>query len=201
MTSEDDVRSLLAALPSPDMPASVAQEITARLAEQAAAQSEATADVVALTPRHKGRLNVLLVAAAVAAFAMLISVAVRPAPAPIAQASSPVIKAGAIYEPSDFTSELRQRFLTAPAASGPTRTFADSPQGIAECVAAVSAYGRLLSIDTGSYDDLAAAVIIATYPLNTEYEEIWVVGPDCGTADPVVRDHMVFDVDDSTATL
>lgn len=197
MTSEDDVRSLLAALPSPDMPESVAQVITARLAEQAGAP----ADVVALTPRHKGRLNVLLVAAAVAAFAMLISVAVRPAPAPIAQASSPVIKAGAIYEPADFTSELRQRFLTAPAASGPTRTFADSPQGIAECVKAVSAYGRLLTIDTGSYDDLAAAVIIATYPLNTEYEEIWVVGPNCGTSDPGVLDHMVFDVDDSTATL
>lgn len=201
MTSEDDVRSLLAALPSPDMPESVARVITARLGEQAATQSEAPADVVALTPRHKGRLNVLLVAAAVAAFAMLISVAVRPAPAPIAQASNPVIKAGAIYEPADFTSELRQRFLTAPAASGPTRTFADSPQGIAECVEAVSAYGRLLTIDTGSYGDLAAAVIIATYPLNTEYEEIWVVGPNCGTSDPIVLDHMVLDVDDSTATL
>jgi hypothetical protein len=201
VNSEDDVRSLLSALPSPDMPESVAQKITARLAEQTATQTEPTADVVALTPRHKGRLNVLLVAAAVAAFAMLISVAVRPAPAPVAQPSSPVIKAGAIYEPADFTSELRQRFLTAPAASGPTRTFADSPQGIAQCVEAVSAYGRLLSIDTGSYDDLAAAVIIATYPLDTEYEEIWVVGPDCGTGDPVVLDHMVFDVDDSTATL
>lgn len=79
MTSEDDVRSLLAALPSPDMPESVAQAITARLADEAGTPSGSTADVVALTPRHRGRLNVLLVAAAVAAFAMLISVAVRPA--------------------------------------------------------------------------------------------------------------------------
>lgn len=201
MTSEDDVRSLLAALPSPDMPESVAQAITARLADEAATPSGSTADVVALTPRHRGRLNVLLVAAAVAAFAMLISVAVRPAPAPVAQAASPVIKAGAIYEPADFTSELRERFLTAPAASEPTRTFADTPQGIAACVEAVSAYGRLLTIDTGSYDDLAAAVIIATYPLDTEYEEVWVVTADCGSTDPIVLDHMVFDVDDSTATL
>ena len=51
MTSEDDVRSLLAALPSPDMPESVAQAITARLADEAGTPSGSTADVVALTPR------------------------------------------------------------------------------------------------------------------------------------------------------
>ena len=45
MTSEDDVRSLLAALPSPDMPESVAQAITARSGRWAGTPSGSTADV------------------------------------------------------------------------------------------------------------------------------------------------------------
>ena len=114
---------------------------------------------------------------------------------------SPIVKAGALYDSVDFAPEVQQRFLGAPAAKAPTQTFADSRQGIEACVDAVDAHGPVLSVDTGSYDNVAAVVLVTTYLPNTEYEEVWVVTPACGPGDGYVMRHMVYDVDNSTANL
>ena len=47
----------------------------------------------------------------------------------------------------------------------------------------------------------AAVVIVTSYPAHSEYEEVWVVNPGCGTGDVRVIRHMVYDVDESTASL
>lgn len=197
MSDEQDVRDLLARLPSPPMPPAVRQQILARLAEQQAP----VAPVVPITRIHRRRLNGLLIAAVVAAFAMLMSVTVQSPSGPVTASPAPVIKAGALYQSTDFVPELQQRFRAAPAAVGPTRTFADSRQGIQACTVAVDAYGSVLSVDTGSYDDVAAVVLVTTYLPDTQYEEVWVVTPRCGPGDDLVMRHMVYDVDNSTANL
>lgn len=195
--TEDELRSQLSALPSPAMPDDVNAAITAALAAQA---TSGDAEVVPLTPRHQRRLSGLLIAAAVAGIMMLLAVTVQSPVAP-GGTDSPVIRAGAIYEPRDFAQELRERFLTAPPASGPTNTFADSAQGITACTEAVDAFGTVMGVDAGSYDDAAAVVIVTSYPAHTQYEEVWVVSPGCGSGDPRVMRHMVYDVDASTDTL
>jgi hypothetical protein len=200
MIGEDEVRSRLSALPHPAMPPDVEQALTDRLAGLVQQSAQQPAPVVAITPAHRSRLNAGLLVAAVAAFAMLISLTVQSPGPPVAATVNPVIKAGAIYSQAGFAEQLRERFAGAPAATTPTNTFADSAQGIVDCTTAVAAYGRLLSIDTGSYDDTQAAVLITAYPLNTDYEEVWVVTPGCGSEDTLVMGHMVLDVDDSAAT-
>lgn len=204
MTGEDEVRARLSALPEPPIPDEVASAITARLADEVRLRSTGgdpgSATVVPFTARHRRRLSGLLVAAAAAGIAMLLAWTIAPAGQPGTD-GPPVIRAGAIYEPADFADQLRQRFLNAPAASAPTHTFADSSAGIVSCADAVDAYGRVLAVDTGSYDDRAAVVIVTSYPADTKYEEIWVVSPVCGSSDAVVIRHMVYDVDASTATL
>ncbi len=202
MSSEEEVRSRLSSLPSPAIPDHVAQGVRARLAAESSESVTGAGDtVVPLTGRHRSRLNVLLIAAAVAAFAMLMAVSVESPSAPVAQGQLPVVKAGAIYEPANFADEVRERFMEAQGTTSPTNTFADSPAGIEACADALSAYGAVLTIDTGSYDDLPAAVVITTYPINSEYEEVWVVTPGCGATSNEVIGHMVLDVDNSTATL
>jgi len=202
MNSEEEVRSRLSSLPSQGIPDHVARAVHARLAAESSERARgAHAEVVPITRKHRSRLNGLMVAAAAAAFAMLMAVSVQSPGPPVAQGQAPVVKAGAIYEPTDFADEVRERFLTAQRTTSPTNTFADSPAGIEACAHAVSAYGAVLTVDTGSYDDLPAAVVITTYPINTEYEEIWVVTPGCGTTSSQVIGHMVLDVDNSTANL
>ncbi len=202
MNGEDEVRARLSALPQPPIPAEVASAITDRLGQEAHLRGTGggDAEVVAITARHRRRLSGLLVAATAAGIAMLLAVVVAPAGQPGPE-GPPVIRAGALYEPEGFAEQVRQRFLNAPATSGPTRTFADSAAGIDRCADAVDAYGRVLAVDTGSYDDHAAVVIVTSYPADTQYEEVWVVSPGCGPSDPVVIRHMVYDVDASTANL
>lgn len=197
MSDDHDLRALLAGLPSPPMPASVREQVVARLAEEDLPR----APVVPITKHHRRRLSGLLIAAAVAAFAMLMSLSVKSPSTPTADPQSPVVKAGAFYESVDFAPELQQRFLAAPVTNGPTQTFADSRQGIEACAHAVEAYGPVLSVDTGSYDNAAAVVLVTTYLPHTEYEEVWVVTPTCGPSDDEVMRHMVYDVDNSTANL
>jgi hypothetical protein len=198
--NEDELQSRLSALPSPPMPDHVTSAISAALAAEAQSRPTDAAEVVALTPRHQRRLSGLLIAAAVAGVLMLLAVTVQ-SPMPPSETAAPVVRAGAIYEPRDFAEQLKKRFLQTPAASGPTNTFADSPAGIAACTDAVDAFGNVMGVDTGSYGDAAAVVLITSYPAHAEYEEIWVVSPSCGTGDVQVIRHMVYDVDDSTASL
>jgi hypothetical protein len=206
MTSDARVRSQLSELPSPGMPHDVYSAISARIAEEAAQPGgrpgEPTADnVVAFTPRHSRRLNGLLLAAAVAAFALLMAISVEPASPPIAAGQPPVVRAGAIYEPRAFAEQVRQRYLTAPTAVSPTATFADSQAGIEMCADAVDAVGPVLAVDAGSYDEVAAVVMVTTYPANSQYEEVWVVLPACGPGNNQVIRHMLYDVDNSAANL
>jgi len=199
MTGEAELRSRLSALPSPPMPDDVARDLRERLAQEAAAR-EVPAEVIPLTATHRRRLSGLLVAAAVAGVTMLVSVSAEPGSAPVADAP-PVIHAGAVYHPTGFAQRVSERFLRAPVASAPTGTFADSADGIAQCIGAVDAYGHVLSVDAGSYDEAAAVVLVTSYPANTEYEEVWVVSPQCGPSDSKVVRYMVYDVDNSTARL
>ena len=198
--TEEELQAQLSALPSPPMPDDVTAAITAALAGQAASDADGGADVVPLTPRHRRRLSGLLMAVAVAGVMMLLAVTVQSPTSPT-ESDSPVIRAGAIYEPRDFAQDLRERFLTASPASGPTNTFADSAQGITACTEAVDAFGRVMGVDVGSYDEAAAVVLVTSYPAQTQYEEVWVVSPGCGSGDPQVIRHMVYDVDASTDTL
>ncbi|MFN8183836.1 MAG: hypothetical protein U0R23_05385 [Candidatus Nanopelagicales bacterium] len=200
MNGEDEVRARLAGLPHPPIPADVSAAISARLAQEAHSSGREDAEVVPFTARHRRRFSGLLVAAAVAGIAMLMAVTVTPA-GQQGDEGPPVIRAGAIYEPDHFADQVRQRFLNAPATSAPTHTFADSTVGIVTCADAVDAFGHVLAVDTGSYDDRAAVVIVTSYPANTQYEEVWVVSPVCGPSDPAVIRHMVYDVDASTANL
>ena len=195
MTSDEEVRARLAGLPSVAIPPDVRQAVLDRLA-----QESQVADVVPLTPRHQRRLSGLLVAAAVAAFLMLIGVAsgTPSAPTPTAQ---PIVKAGAIYDPGQFTGQLRSRFLAAPAADEPTETFADSPSTLSTCTESIDAYGTVLVLDVGMYAGGSAVVIVSNYPGDSEYEEVWVVSPDCGSTDSHVIRHFLLDVDNSAATL
>ena len=197
--NEDELRSRLSALPSPPMPDDVHSAISAALASEAQARPTG-GEVVALTPRHQRRLSGLLIAAAVAGVLMMLAVTVQ-SPTPPGGTQSPVVRAGAIYAPEDFAQQLTQRFLSAPAAAQPTNTFADSAAGIDACTDAVDAFGNVMGVDAGSYDGAAAVVIVTSYPAHSEYEEVWVVNPGCGTGDVRVIRHMVYDVDESTASL
>jgi hypothetical protein len=197
--NEDELRSRLSALPSPPMPEDVTSAISAALAAEVASRPEG-GEVVPLTPRHQRRLSGLLIAAAVAGVLMLLAVTVQ-SPVPPTPTAAPVVRAGAIYEPQNFAQQLTQRFLSAPVADEPTNTFADSTQGIEACTDAVDAFGSVMGVDTGSYGDAAAVVIVTSYPAHSEYEEVWVVTPSCGTGDVRVIRHMVYDVDNSTASL
>ena len=180
--NEDELRSRLSALPSPPMPDDVHSAISAALASEAQARPTG-GEAVALTPRHQRRLSGLLIAAAVAGVLMLLAVTVQ-SPTPPGGTQSPVVRAGAIYAPEDFAQQLTQRFLSAPAAAQPTNTFADSAAGIDACTDAVD-----------------AGVVVPPCAAHSEYEEVWVVNPGCGTGDVRVIRHMVYDVDESTASL
>lgn len=186
MTAESEVSARLRALPSPAMPDLVLADIQARLAQEQT--------VVPITPRHRSRLTWLLAAAAVLGFVVLVGSATSPGPAPVA---SPIVRAGAVFDPGLFGRQLQDRNAAA-AMTGPTYTFADSRTRIAECAAAVQAYGRVLSLDVGTYGADAAVVLVTSFPANTDYEEVWVVAPDCGSADADVYRHMIYDVDGST---
>ena len=187
MNGEQRVRSALSGLPRPAMPDSVRQAVEQRL------EIEAAADVVALPPVHRRRLTGLVAAAAFAAFAALLGAGMPQNPQPVAR-EAPLMRAGAVYTPTAFRDEVVSRFAARPTMQ-PTGTFADDPAGISACVRAVRAYGRLLAIDTGSYDASAAVVLITHSPMNTDYEEVWVVTPDCGAGNGQVLRHMVDNID------
>lgn len=196
MTSDAEVRARLAGLPPASIPPEVRAAILARLAEESQ-----VAEVVPLTPRHRRRLSGLLVAAAAAAFVMLVAVAGGGGTAPPVASGQPIVKAGAVYDPGPFATQLRERFLGAPASTKDTGTFADSPSGIVACTGSLDAFGDILVFDAGVYAGQAAVVIVSTYPGDTEYEEVWVVNPQCGTADTDVIRHFLLDVDKSAARL
>lgn len=189
MMQESEVRARLRALPSPVMPDDVLAGIWQRLAHEQV--------VVPLTPRHRSRLTWLLAAASVLGFLMLVASAGSTNPTPVS--ASPIVRAGAVFEPAQFAEQLRTR-STATAMLSPTNTFADSPTAITACASAVQAYGRVLFLDVGSYGQDAAVVIVTAYPANPDYEEVWVVTPDCGATDASVYRHMIYDVDGSTVT-
>lgn len=202
MTSDEHVRQRLSALPSPTMPGDVREAIRTRLAQEAQDRAKAgqpMAEVVVLTDKHRRRLGGLLIAAAVAGIAMLMPLAIAPT-TPDPASPDPVVRAGALYQPSGFGEQLRQRVRAVPA-TGATGTFADNPGGIADCTSAVAAYGAVRSLDVGSYDRAEVVVMVTEYPANAVYEEVWVVSPQCGPDDGTVIRHILFDVDDSAATL
>jgi len=187
MMQESEVSARLRALPSPAMPDDVLTGIEARLALEQV--------VVPLTPRHRNRLTWLLAAASVLGFLVLVGSAASPGTQPVA--ASPIVRAGAVFEPALFADQLRAR-TTAKAMTRPTNTFADSSSDITACASAVQAYGRVLFLDVGSYGPDAAVVLVTAYPANPDYEEVWVVTPDCGATEASVYRHMIYDVDGST---
>lgn len=185
MSGEDaSVRAELARLPRPVMPADVEAAIRARLADEH--------KVVPLTRQHRRRLDWLLAAVAAVAFVGLVAVSTTPSAAPVAQ--SPVVRAGAVFEPARFGEQLRARMQGDPADT-PTATFADSPEGIAACARAVQAYGQVMAADSGTYAGAQAVVLVTRYVANTDYAEVWVVEPDCGDGKSGVIRHMIVDVD------
>lgn len=188
---ESEVSARLADLPAAPMPPEVVTAIEQRLAQERT--------VVPMTPRHSRRLTWLVAAAAILGLLALVGVGERSTPSPVAS-SAPVVRAGAVFEPSGFADQLSRR-MAGPARTDRTDTFADTPTGIQACATSVQAYGRVLFIDAGSYDQQPAVVMVTTYPANTEYEEVWVITPDCGTSDPVVYRHLVYDVDGSTRSV
>lgn len=186
---ESEVSARLAALPHPAMPADVAADIEARLAQEH--------KVVPLTPRHRSRLNWLVAAAVALAFATLIGIGTSGGSStPVA--GPPIVRAGAVFEPTGFASQLQQRMGGGTATKEKTNTFADTTAGITACATAVKAYGRVIFLDAGTYDRQRAVVLVTAYPAQTDYEEVWVVSPDCGFGDSSVYRHMVYDVDGST---
>lgn len=188
---DQEVSARLAALPSVPMPPEVFAAIEARLDQERT--------VVPLTRRHRKRLTWLVAAAAILGVLALVGAGERSSPAPIAS-SVPVVRAGAVFEPAGFAEQLSAR-MKGPGQSADTDTFADSPTAIKSCATSVQAYGRVLFIDVGTYDRRAAVVMVTAYPPNTEYEEVWVIAPDCGASDPVVYRHMLYDVDGSTTSI
>lgn len=188
---ESEVSARLSDLPSPPMPPDVVAAIEQRLAQER--------NVVPLTPRHSRRLTWLVAAAAILGVLALVGAGERQAPSPVAS-TVPVVRAGAVFEPAGFAKQLSSR-MNGSSGADRTDTFADSPTAVKTCATSVQAYGRVLFIDVGTYDRQPAVVMVTTYPANTEYEEVWVIAPDCGTSDPVVYRHMVYDVDGSTKSL
>ncbi|MFN8129196.1 MAG: hypothetical protein U0R28_10395 [Candidatus Nanopelagicales bacterium] len=184
MSDEVEVRARLARLPHPPMPASVTAAIEARLAEERT--------VVPLTRTHRSRLNWLVAAAAAVAFVSLVGVSTTSSPAPVAQ--TPVVRAGAVFEPAGFAEQLRSR-MGNEGSSAPTATFADSAAGITACMNAIKGYGPVMSADAGTYGEANAVVLVTRYVGNAQYEEVWVVAPDCGTSQTVVMRHILVDVD------
>lgn len=184
------VSSMLSALPSPPIPAEVAAAIEARLAEERT--------VVPMTRRHTRRLNWLVAAAAAVAFLALIGVSGSGQTSPPV-AQPPVVRAGAVFEPTAFAEQLKLRMTDGPTSTA-TATFADSPEQRRACATAVQAYGRLMFLDVGTYDRAAAVVMVTSYPANTDYEEVWVVAPDCGAGSTAVYRHMIYDLDGSLTT-
>lgn len=187
MNGDQRVRSALSGLPRPVMPDSVRRAVEQRL------EIEAAADVVALPPVHRRRLTGLVAAASFAAFAALLGAGMPQDPQPVAR-EAPLMRAGAVYTPQAFRDEVASRFASRPT-TRPTGTFADDPEGVSDCVRAVRAYGVLLAIDTGSYDASEAVVLITRSPMNSDYEEVWVVTPACGLGSGQVLRHMVDNID------
>ncbi len=186
---EREVAALLSALPSPSMPRDVVDAIEQRLAQERV--------VVPLTPRHTRRLNWLVAAAAVLGVLALVGVGSSQQSSVTVASGLPVVRDGAVFDRSGLGPQLRDRMRTE-GASATTRTFADTPAGVVACTSAVQAYGRVLFIDAGTYDREAVVVLVTSYPANSEYEEVWVVSPDCGAEQPQVYRHMLYDVDGST---
>lgn len=190
MIDDNEVRARLAALPSPPIPQDVYLAIEQRLAEER--------KVVVLTTGHKRRLNWLVAAAAVLGLLALVGVSERNTPTPVA-AGTPVVRAGAAFTAPVLLTQIQDRMVLE-GESVKTESFADSPSAITACARAIEAYGRIMFLDVGTYDQNSAVVIVTTYPANTDYEEVWVVSPDCGESDAMVYRHMIADVDRSTIT-
>lgn len=189
MSDDEQIRRHLAALPRPAMPAEVTDRIHQRLAEE-----------TKVTPIAGGRrMTVLVAAAAVAGVMALVGLGLQPQTEPV-PAQSPVLRAGAVFEPETFATQLRQRYLDMSTRTRVTATFADSPRTLQACTDAVSAQGRILGVDAGRYGRTEAVILITKYPADREYEEIWVVTPGCGPQDSNVIRHMLFDVDPSLPT-
>jgi hypothetical protein len=186
---DGDVARRLAALPSPPLPDAVAAAVADRLAEER--------KVVPITARHRRRLNWLLGAAAAGALVMLVTVGDDDQPAPLTE--KPLVRAGAVFDAGPFADQVRTRFLSGANGAAATETFVDSPSAMTACMTAIHAYGKVLAADVGTYDTALAVVLVTAYPPNTDYEEVWVVGPRCGAGDVTVVRHMIYDVDHSTA--
>ncbi len=123
-----------------------------------------------------------------------VGVSSQPSRGSVSDTSPPVVRAGAVFQPTAIADELKARWYEA-GTTEPTRTFADSPAGISDCARAVQAYGRIIAVEVGRYADADAVVLVTSYVPNTDYEEVWIVGPGCrqGQA-PVIR-HMILDLD------
>lgn len=188
---DQEVRARLADLPCAPMPDDVFAAIEARLAQERT--------VVPITAAHGRRLTWLVAAAAILGVMALIGLGERTTPAPVAS-SVPVVRAGAVFQPTGFADQVSAR-MKGYTGVAPTRTFADSSATLRTCASSVQAYGRILFLDAGTYDRTAAVVMVTTYPANTDYEEVWVLSPDCGAGDPVIYRHMVYDVDGSTKSV
>lgn len=188
---DQEVRARLADLPAAPMPPDVFAAVETRLAQERT--------VVPLTPRHSRRMSWLVAAAAILGVMALLGIGERPSEAPVA-ASVPVVRAGAVFQPAGFADQLAAR-MTGYTGVAPTSTFADSSATIKTCATSVQAYGRVLFLDAGTYDRTAVVVMVTSYPANTEYEEVWVLSPDCGAGDSLVYRHMVYDVDGSTKSV
>lgn len=185
---DSEVSARLAALPAPAMPDDVAAAIEARLAQEQ--------KVVPLTPRHRSRLNWLVAAAGVVALLALVGMSTGSGSStPVA--GPPVVRAGAVFQPAGFANQLQQRIGT-PGEVSTTDTFADSTDGISACATAVRAHGHVMFLEVGTYDQVDAVVLVTSYPANTDYEEVYVVAPDCGPGNAAVMRHMLYDVDGST---
>lgn len=188
---ESEVSARLAELPAPAMPPEVIAAIEDRLA--------AEQTVVPLTPRHSRRLTWLVAAAAILGVLALVGAGGRSTPAPVAS-TVPVVRAGAVFEPAGFASQLSSR-MNGSSGADRTDTFADSPTAVKSCATAVQAYGKVLFLDVGTYDQQPAVVMVTAYPANSEYEEVWVITPECGSGDPEVYRHLLYDVDGSTKSV
>lgn len=191
--TDDDVRHVLSSLPAPTMPQPVREDILRAL------RAEPRTLPGRISQRHQRRLRLATGVAAAAAVAALLSLG-STSPQPVT-AKQPLLRAGALYEPSGFGQALRSRWQSVRLHSRPTGSFADSPQRVTACTRSVSALGRVIAIDTGTYDGRAAVVLITRYPAHHDVEEVLVVTPECGIEQPRVIRHILLDVEGDAASL
>lgn len=181
--SDEQVRELLASLPSPAIP----DAVTARI------RRSLQGDVVPLRPDRN--VAAMMVAAAVAAVVMLVAVVVRPTgsqPPPLAQASPPVVHAGAVYEPTTLVQTVRERLgLRADPGTPQPGTFLATADGLRDCLTALQAQGALMMADVGTYAQNPAVVLVTRYIPHRSFIEVWVVERSCGRAGTGLRRHVL----------